>query len=111
MRVLGPNCLGLMRPPIGLERDLRRAAALPGTLALVSQSGAVCTAMLDWATPSGVGFSSVVSLGGSSDVDFGEVIDYLAADRRPSTSCSTSRACATAAPRRQPAAPRRARSR
>ena len=82
VRVLGPNCLGLMRPPMGLDATFGRTRALPGTLALVSQSGAVCTAMLDWATPSGVGFSSVISLGGSSDIDFGEVIDYLAADSR-----------------------------
>ena len=80
VRVLGPNCLGLMRPPLGLDATFGRTRALPGSLALVSQSGAVCTAMLDWATPSGVGFSSVISMGGSSDIDFGEAIDYLAAD-------------------------------
>jgi len=80
VRVLGPNCVGLMRPPIGLNATFARGQALPGGLALLSQSGAVCTAMLDWATPMGVGFSSVVSLGGSSDLDFGEVIDYLASD-------------------------------
>jgi acetyltransferase len=80
VRVMGPNCLGLMRPPIGLDATFARGGALSGSLALVSQSGAVCTAMLDWAKPSGVGFSSVISMGGSSDLDFGEVIDYLAAD-------------------------------
>jgi acetyltransferase len=80
VRILGPNCLGLMRPPLGLNATFARGQALPGSLALVSQSGAVCTAMLDWATPSSVGFSSVISMGGSSDLDFGEVIDYLAAD-------------------------------
>jgi succinyl-CoA synthetase alpha subunit len=77
---MGPNCLGLMRPPIGLDATFARGGALPGSLALVSQSGAVCAAMLDWAKPSAVGFSSVISMGGSSDLDFGEVIDYLAAD-------------------------------
>ena len=82
VRILGPNCLGLMRPPMGLNATFARSQALPGSLALVSQSGAVCTAMLDWATPSGVGFSSVISMGGSSDLDFGEVIDYLAADAK-----------------------------
>ncbi len=82
VRLLGPNCLGLMRPPIGLNATFARGQALPGALALVSQSGAVCTAMLDWATPTGVGFSSVISLGASSDLDFGEVIDYLASDAR-----------------------------
>jgi acetyltransferase len=82
VRLLGPNCVGLMRPPAGLNATFASGNALPGTLALVAQSGAVCTAMLDWATPNGIGFSSVVSLGGSADVDFGEVIDYLAADEK-----------------------------
>jgi acetyltransferase len=82
LRVVGPNCLGLMRPELGLNATFARGAALPGTLGLVSQSGAVCTAMLDWARPNQVGFSSVVSLGGSTDVDFGEIIDYLLADPR-----------------------------
>lgn len=82
VRILGPNCVGLMRPPIGLNATFARGQALAGSLALVSQSGAVCTAMLDWATPNGIGFSSVVSLGASTDLDFGEVIDYLASDPR-----------------------------
>ena len=82
IRVLGPNCLGLMRPPIGLNATFAKGNALSGSLALLSQSGAVCTALLDWATPNGIGFSSVISLGGSSDLDFGEAIDYLAADDR-----------------------------
>ncbi len=80
VRVMGPNCIGLMRMPIGLNATFARGHGLPGSLALVSQSGAVCTAMLDWATSNGVGFSSVISLGGSIDLDFGEVIDYLAVD-------------------------------
>ena len=82
VRILGPNCLGLMRPPLGLNATFARGNALPGSLALVSQSGAVCTALLDWATPAGIGFSSVISLGGTSDLDFGEIIDYLAADEK-----------------------------
>ncbi|HET9653602.1 MAG TPA: bifunctional acetate--CoA ligase family protein/GNAT family N-acetyltransferase, partial [Usitatibacter sp.] len=80
VRILGPNCLGIMRPPLGLNATFARGNAFSGSLALVSQSGAVCTAMLDWATPNGVGFSSVISLGASSDIDFGEIIDYLASD-------------------------------
>lgn len=80
VRVIGPNCLGVMRPAIGLNATFARGSALPGTLGLISQSGALCTAMLDWATPRGIGFSSVVSMGGSRDVDFGEVIDYLVND-------------------------------
>jgi acetyltransferase len=82
IRILGPNCLGLMRPSIGLNATFARGQARTGSLALVSQSGAICTAMLDWASPEGIGFSSVVSLGASSDVDFGEVIDYLATDEK-----------------------------
>ena len=80
LRVIGPNCLGLMRPEIGLNATFARGASLAGSLGLISQSGAVCTAMLDWAHPNGVGFSSVVSLGGSTDVDFGEIVDFLVND-------------------------------
>jgi acetyltransferase len=80
VRVIGPNCLGLMRPDIGLNATFAHGGALAGSLGLISQSGAVCTAMLDWAKPNGIGFSSVVSLGGSTDVDFGEIVDYLVAD-------------------------------
>lgn len=80
VRVIGPNCLGVMRPGIGLNATFARGNALPGSLGLVSQSGALCTAMLDWATPNKIGFSSVVSLGGSRDIDFGEIIDFLVND-------------------------------
>jgi acetyltransferase len=71
-----------MRPALGLNATFAIGQVRTGTLALVSQSGAICTGMLDWATPEGIGFSSVVSLGASSDVDFGEVIDYLATDAK-----------------------------
>ena len=80
VRLLGPNCLGLMRSDIGLNASFARTYAHPGKLALVSQSGALCGAILEWANSSHVGFSSVVSLGGAADVDFGEVLDFLAAD-------------------------------
>ena len=80
LRVIGPNCLGLMRPDIGLNATFARGGALAGSIGLISQSGAVCTAMLDWAHSHGVGFSSVVSLGGSTDVDFGEIIDFMVND-------------------------------
>ena len=80
LRLLGPNCLGLMRTDAGLNATFSPVAALPGKLALLSQSGAICTAILDWAKPSGVGFSSVVSLGAAADVDFGELLDFLIAD-------------------------------
>jgi acetyltransferase len=80
VRVLGPNCLGLMRTDAGLNATFARTYAHAGHLALVSQSGALCTAMLDWAYGAGVGFTSVVSLGGAADVDFGEILDFLAGD-------------------------------
>jgi acetyltransferase len=80
LRLLGPNCLGLMRTDIGLNATFSPAPALPGKLALLSQSGAICTAILDWARASGVGFSSVVSLGAAADVDFGEILDFAIAD-------------------------------
>ena len=82
MRLLGPNCIGVMRPDIGLNATFAKGSVQPGSLALVSQSGAMCTAILDWAAPNGVGFSSVVSLGSSIDIDFGEVLDYLVADSK-----------------------------
>ena len=81
VRLLGPNCLGLMRTDVGLNATFARTNAQPGKLALVSQSGALCGAILDWAGPARVGFTSVVSLGGAADIDFGEVLDFLAADR------------------------------
>jgi acetyltransferase len=82
VRLIGPNCLGILRPELGLNATFARGTAIPGSLGLVSQSGAVCAAMLDWAAPNKIGFSSVVSLGGSSDIDFGEIIDYLANDAK-----------------------------
>ncbi len=80
VRVIGPNCLGILRPALGMNATFARSRVVAGSLGLISQSGAVCTAMLDWAEPGGVGFSSVVSLGGSVELDFGEIIDYLAND-------------------------------
>jgi len=80
IRLIGPNCLGVMRPDIGLNATFNNGSALAGNLAFVSQSGALCTAILDWAQISDVGFSSVVSMGSSLDVDFGEILDYLISD-------------------------------
>lgn len=80
IRLIGPNCLGVMRPEIGLNATFNKGSALAGNLAFVSQSGALCTAILDWAQSSDVGFSSVISTGSSVDVDFGEIIDYLISD-------------------------------
>jgi len=83
IRFIGPNCLGIMRPRIGLNATFNNGGAKSGKLALVSQSGAVCTAILDWAQAHEVGFSNVVSTGISADLDFGEILDYLVTD--PST--------------------------
>ncbi len=80
MRMIGPNCVGIMRAAIGLNATFANATCRPGPLALVSQSGAVCTALLDWAATTEIGFSSVVSLGGALDLDFGEVLDFLVHD-------------------------------
>jgi acetyltransferase len=80
MRVLGPNCLGLLVPGIGLNASFAHVGASPGSIAFVSQSGALCTAVLDVARSSGIGFSHFVSVGDSADVDFGDLLDYLASD-------------------------------
>ncbi len=80
IHLLGPNSLGVMRPKLGLNATFSRNQALPGHLAFVSQSGALCTAVLDWALPRGIGFSLVATLGDGEDVDFGAVLDYLALD-------------------------------
>ena len=80
LRVVGPNCLGVMVPGCGLNAGFAHVAPLKGDIALVAQSGAVVTSILDWATARGIGFSHLVSLGGMADVDFGDMLDYLAQD-------------------------------
>ncbi len=82
IRLMGPNCLGLIRPDIGLNITFGNNMARPGSLALVSQSGAICTAILDWAESNEIGFSAVVSTGIGADLDFGDYLDFLAADSR-----------------------------
>ena len=83
LRVLGPNCLGLLVPGATLNASFAHdAGARPERLAFVSQSGALATAMLDWAKSRSIGFSHFISLGDSADVDVGDVLDYLASDRR-----------------------------
>lgn len=80
LRVLGPNCIGLIVPGIGLDASFVSAAALPGKVAFVSQSGALTTAVLDWATSNNIGFSKFISIGDSADIDFGDLLDYLGSD-------------------------------
>lgn len=82
LRILGPNGFGLMAPHHGVNASLGHVAPQAGDLAFVSQSGAVAAAVLDRATRRGIGFSHVVSLGGMADVDFGDMLDWLAADGR-----------------------------
>lgn len=80
LRILGPNSLGVMVPGIGLNAGFAPQPCLPGRIAFVSQSGALCTAVLDWARPNGIGFSHFVSLGDMINTDFGDVLDYLGSD-------------------------------
>ena len=80
MRILGPNCLGVLVPGIGLNASFAHRPALPGKIAFVSQSGALCTSVLDWARPRGIGFSHFISMGDMADTDFGDVLDYLGSD-------------------------------
>ncbi len=82
LRVLGPNCVGLLSPHLGLNASFAHTDALAGEVAFVSQSGALLTAVLDWAKSRGIGFSHLVSLGERADVDFGDLLDYLASDAR-----------------------------
>ena len=80
LRILGPNTVGLLVPGLGLNASFAHTSALPGSLAFVSQSGGLTTAVLDWAKSRGIGFSHFISLGDAADVDFGDVLDYLAGD-------------------------------
>lgn len=82
IRIIGPNCLGVMRPPTGLNATFAGAIARPGNVAFVSQSGALLTAILDWSMREAVGFSAFVSMGSMLDVSWGDVIDYLGDDPR-----------------------------
>ncbi len=80
IRFIGPNCLGLIRPDKGINATFGNNNAKPGNLALVSQSGAICTAILDWAEVNDIGFSTVISTGIAADLDFGDYLDYLVTD-------------------------------
>ncbi|MBI2805832.1 MAG: bifunctional acetate--CoA ligase family protein/GNAT family N-acetyltransferase [Planctomycetes bacterium] len=80
LRIIGPNCLGIIHPPGGLNASFASAMAKPGRIALLSQSGAICTSILDWARERNVGFSTFVSVGTMLDVDFADLIDYFSDD-------------------------------
>ena len=80
LRILGPNGLGLLSPAIGLNASFAHASVAPDGLAFVSQSGALVSAMIDWARGRGIGFSRFVSLGEQADIDFGDMLDWLASD-------------------------------
>lgn len=81
LRIVGPNCLGVMVPGVNLNASFAGRSPLKGRLAFVAQSGAVVTSILEWASSRGIGFSHLVSLGDMADVDFGDMLDYLANDR------------------------------
>lgn len=80
MRIVGPNCLGIMNPRKGLNATFASMMARPGNLGFISQSGALCTAVLDWSYSENVGFSAFVSIGSMLDVDWGDLIYYLGDD-------------------------------
>ncbi|WP_426745874.1 bifunctional acetate--CoA ligase family protein/GNAT family N-acetyltransferase [Myxococcus faecalis] len=80
IRIIGPNCLGVMRPPTGFNATFAGSMARPGNVAFISQSGALLTAILDWSLRESVGFSAFVSVGSMLDVGWGDLIDYLADD-------------------------------
>lgn len=80
LRIVGPNCIGLISPHRGVNASFAHLTPPAGDLAFVTQSGALATAVLDWAAHRGIGFSHLVSVGDMSDVDFGDLLDYLALD-------------------------------
>ena len=82
MRLIGPNCLGVMNPVRGFNATFAHTVARPGNVAFISQSGALCTAVLDWSLRENVGFSAFVSVGSMLDVNWGDLVDYFGSDPR-----------------------------
>lgn len=80
MRIIGPNCLGIMNPYFSLNASFARGMPKQGPIAFISQSGALCTAILDWSFKENIGFSSFVSIGSMADVDWGDLIAYFGKD-------------------------------
>jgi acetyltransferase len=81
MRLIGPNCLGVQIPKIKLNASFAASMPRPGDLALISQSGAIAAGLVEWASVRGIGFSAVVSIGDSVDVDLADLLDWFAMDR------------------------------
>lgn len=84
LRIVGPNCLGIMNPLMNMNATFAATMAHKGNVAFISQSGAMCTAVLDWSLKQNIGFSAFVSIGSMADVNWGDLIDYLGSD--PNTS-------------------------
>ncbi|GAG25723.1 unnamed protein product, partial [marine sediment metagenome] len=80
MRIVGPNCLGIIVPGLNLNASFAAATPEPGHIGFISQSGALCTSVLDWAIEGGIGFSYFISVGNMLDVNMGDLIDYLGSD-------------------------------
>ena len=85
LKVIGPNCLGFLRPKLDLNASFAHKNAKPGRIAFISQSGALCTAILDWANVHNVGFSHFVSIGSMVDIGFHDLIDYFGQDQETSS--------------------------
>jgi len=85
MRIIGPNCLGVMSPLTGINATFAKGMALPGSVGFISQSGALCTSVLDWSLKDNVGFSAFVSIGSMLDVNWGDLIYYLGDDPHTSS--------------------------
>lgn len=85
MRIIGPNCLGIIVPALNLNLSFAPIIPKKGNIAFISQSGALCTSILDWAKEENIGFSTFISLGNTIDVNFGDLIDYLGVDESTSS--------------------------
>jgi acetyltransferase len=84
LRIVGPNCLGIMFPTIGLGASFAARRPQPGSIALISQSGAIAAAMIDWGAEKSVGFSGIISIGDQLDVDVADLLDYFVLDDKTS---------------------------
>ncbi|PIR13393.1 acetyl CoA synthetase subunit alpha [Candidatus Falkowbacteria bacterium CG11_big_fil_rev_8_21_14_0_20_39_10] len=82
IRVVGPNCLGFIKPSLHLNASFASQMALPGKISFISQSGALCTSILDWSIKNNVGFSNFISIGSMIDMDFADLIDYFGQDKK-----------------------------